>query len=51
VNLWAWTAATQRFRDDRYAMQLLDERDLQFATFGEYAQRRGRVFVVLGGVT
>ena len=51
MNLWAWTAATMRFRGDRYAMQLLDERDLQFATFGEYAQLRGRVFVVLGGAT
>lgn len=43
----AWLLARVRLVADRYAVQLCESRDLQFAAIEEYAERRGRTFVVL----
>jgi hypothetical protein len=44
-----WRAILLRLARDRYAAQLCESRDLQFATLEEHAIACGRTFVVVGG--
>ena len=39
-----WMLIRIRLQDDKYAMQLINERELQLATLAEHAERQGRTF-------
>lgn len=43
-------AACARFCDDLYALQLIDETELQFAALEEHAESLGRMWVLLSAV-